>query len=80
MNTADAAMGTAATRVCLVRGAHCAPHPACCAQGHMLSAEEELELVGRLSLHSDDRWLHLLLQAKCKKVCMHACVYVCVLG
>jgi len=34
----------------------------------MLNAEEEQELVDELSLHSQDRWMQLLLRAKCKKV------------
>eukprot|EP00967_Tisochrysis_lutea_P028383 scaffold33020_cov18-Tisochrysis_lutea.AAC.1 len=34
----------------------------------MLSAEEELDLVNKLKLRSEDRWMQLLLRAKCKKV------------
>jgi len=34
----------------------------------MLNPVEEQDLVRQLRLHHDDRWLHLLLKAKCKKV------------
>jgi hypothetical protein len=34
----------------------------------MLSAEEEQDLVSKLKLNSEDRWMQLLLRAKCKKV------------
>jgi hypothetical protein len=36
---------------------------------HMLTNKQELELIDRLPLQPDDRWLALLYRAKCKKVC-----------
>ena len=42
----------------------------------MLTCEEEAELIDEMRARPDDRWLLLLLRAKCKKVCM--CVCVCV--
>jgi hypothetical protein len=35
----------------------------------MLTNKQELELIDRLPLQPDDRWLALLYRAKCKKVC-----------
>jgi hypothetical protein len=40
---------------------------------HLLTNAQELELVDRLPLAPEDRWLALLYRAKCKKVCL--CVW-----
>jgi hypothetical protein len=35
---------------------------------HMLTNKQELDLIDRLPLQPEDRWLALLYRAKCKKV------------
>lgn len=37
-------------------------------QGHLLTCEEEVDLCNELRVLEEDRWLDLLLRAKCKKV------------
>eukprot|EP00197_Chlamydomonas_leiostraca_P013425 CAMPEP_0202878920 /NCGR_PEP_ID=MMETSP1391-20130828/32933_1 /ASSEMBLY_ACC=CAM_ASM_000867 /TAXON_ID=1034604 /ORGANISM="Chlamydomonas leiostraca, Strain SAG 11-49" /LENGTH=229 /DNA_ID=CAMNT_0049561209 /DNA_START=12 /DNA_END=697 /DNA_ORIENTATION=+ len=54
-------------RQALLRDAYCYEAFSALIEGHLLTCEEERELVGELRVHEDDRWLPLLLRAKCKK-------------